>query len=199
MFTQTKIALAVATFIGMSGIGIAHATVDMKSNVRSVSLSQKKVSEDCAIQQKNDRRDIEICPIRLSRGENEPGDVRGEGKGHKVARGENEPGDVRGEGKGHKVARGENEPGDVRGEGKGHKIARGENEPGDVPGEGRGHKVFLVREANEPPRGQDNERPGDRQRGRGKLTDDIQLSRGEPEPIDNNTIGGSGKGRKIVA
>jgi hypothetical protein len=180
MFTQTKIALAVATFIGISGIGIAHATVDMKSNVRSVSLSQKKVSEDCAIQQKNDRRDIEICPIRLSRGENEPGDVRGEGKGHKVARGENEPGDVRGEGKGHKVARGENEPGDVRGEGK-------------------GHKVFLVREANEPPRGQDNERPGDRQRGRGKLTDDIQLSRGEPEPIDNNTIGGSGRGRKIFA
>jgi len=161
MFTQTKIALAVATFIGMSGIGIAHATVDMKSNVRSVSLSQKKVSEDCALQQKNDRRDVEVCPIRLSRGENEPGDVRGEGKGHKVARGENEPVDVRGEGK--------------------------------------GHKVFLVREANEPPRGQDNEWPGDRQRGRGKLTDDIQLSRGEPEPIDNNSIGGSGKGRKIFA
>lgn len=198
MFTQTKLALAIAAVVGMSGISLAHANVAMKTSSKAYSVMPRP--DVCDIQQRRDRRDEGYCPDKVSRGETEPGDVKGEGKGHKVARGESEPGDVKGEGKGHKVARGENEPGDVKGEGKGHKVARGENEPGDVKGEGKGHKIFLVREANEPPRGQDNERPGDRQRGRGKLVDDFQLAarEGNEGPRGNDSIAGSGRQRRIV-
>jgi hypothetical protein len=62
--------------------------------------------------------------------EAQPNDKRnGEGKGHPIVarQGQPEPGDVKGEGKGHPVARrGQPEPGDDRGakgEGKGHPVA----------------------------------------------------------------------------
>ena len=66
-------------------------------------------------------------------GEKEPGDVKGEGKGHKIAKGEKEPGDIRGEGKGHKILMaGEKESADDRNQPK------GQPEPGDDRGRGKG-------------------------------------------------------------
>jgi hypothetical protein len=80
----------------------------------------------------------------FAKGEAEPGDVKGEGKGHKIqiareaepgddrgGKGQPEAGDDRGRGKGHKIAKGEAEPGDDRG-------GKGQPEPGDDRGRGRG-------------------------------------------------------------
>lgn len=98
------------------------------------------------------------------------------------AKGEAQPGDVKGEGKGHKVvmslAKGEAQPGDVKGEGKGHKIflVREANEPprgqdNERPGDrqrGRGKLVddfqLAAREGNEGPRGNDSIAGSGRQR-----------------------------------
>ena len=52
-----------------------------------------------------------------------------------------------------------------------------------------GSSSLMAREASEPPRGRDNEKPGDRQRGRNKIELDDQVAREANEPPrgqDNN-------------
>ena len=73
--------------------------------------------------------------VVFAKGQPEPGDVKGEGKGHPImmAKGEPEPGDVKGEGKGHPIVMArEAEPKDDR-------RGKGQPEPGDDRGRGKGH------------------------------------------------------------
>lgn len=79
---------------------------------------------------------LALASVVFAKGEAQPGDVKGEGKGHKVvmslAKGEAQPGDVKGEGKGHKfVMAREAEPKDDRG-------GKGEPQPNDDRGRGKG-------------------------------------------------------------
>lgn len=66
----------------------------------------------------------------------------------------------------------------------------------DVAATGAAAAIVLAREASEPPRGRDNERPGDRQRGR--FQEEQQLAREASEPPrgrDNERAGDRQRGR----
>lgn len=182
MFTKTKLVLALSAFLIGSGLTAAHATVVAQPRFAKSLVKPADVTVTPEVAQRFDRRsESPGFDSQLARGEPQPGDVRGEGKGHKYAT------DLL-------LTRGEPQPGDVRGEGKGHKYAP---------------DLLMAREANEPPRGQDNEPAGDRQHrgkgGKGKFSDEMLLAReaGEPPRGQDNEPPGDrhhrGKGGKVVS
>ena len=157
MFSKTKLVLALSAFLIGSGLTAAHATVVAQPRFAKSLVKPADVTVTPEVAQRFDRRsESPGFDSQLARGEPQPGDVRGEGKGHKYA-----------------------------------------------------PDLLMAREANEPPRGQDNEPADDRQRrgkgGKGKFSDEMLLAReaGEPPRGQDNEPAGDrhhrGKGGKVVS